>query len=76
MTEGNGAPKIQMPPQPVVLEIVIRSIGGQIQIGASPMDDVTKLGLLEMAKVALIEQRAQVAAGKGPPLIVPGRFAS
>jgi len=63
--------------QPVQMhEIVIRMAGGQIQVGTTPMDDLLKFGMIEMAKLALIEQRIMAASGKGPPLIVPARFSS
>jgi hypothetical protein len=61
-----------------VLELTIRFVPetGEIRMAASAADPVTLLGMLEFAKVAMIEQRAAQASGKGPSLIVPGRFAS
>lgn len=59
--------------QVVVFEVVIRYLPqtGQIQVGSSQIDDVTKMGMLEMAKVALINQANQPQS----PLVVSGRFA-
>jgi len=71
---GNGAPVIQQPVAPV-FELAIRwsPTTGQIQVVGSQMDDVTRYGMLEMAKVAILNQSRQQAQS---PLIVPGRFAS
>jgi len=57
-------------------EVVIRWIPetGQIHFAASMPDPVVQLGLLEMAKMALIEQKVQALMGKTTSLIVPGRF--
>lgn len=59
-------------------QIVIRMIpsNGQVQVGTSPMDNVMKLGLIEMAKAATITEMVMAATGQQPSVIVPGRFAS
>jgi hypothetical protein len=73
--QPSGAP---VPKVAHVHEVVIRWVPetGNIQFGSSVADPVIQLGLLEMAKMALIEQKIQTLMGKGPSLIVPGRFAS
>jgi hypothetical protein len=70
MDKPNGVVEVPMH------ELVIRWIpsNGQLQFGCSTQDPVLQLGMIEMAKVAMIEQRAAAAAGKGPSLIVPARF--
>jgi hypothetical protein len=75
MSEGNGATAVKQVPVEAY-EVHIRWVPstGQIQFASTQMDDVLKLGMIEMAKIALAEQRAAAAAGKGPSLIVPGRF--
>lgn len=45
---------------------------GQLQLVGSQMDDVTRFGMLEMAKVAISKQQSQGSQS----MIVPGRFAS
>ena len=64
------AKKVQM------FEVIVRWVPetGQLQVGSSQVDPVIQYGMLEMAKQALTEQRQAVASGKGPSLIVPGRF--
>ena len=59
----------------IALELAIRWMPqtGQLQVVGSQVDDVTKLGMLEMAKVAILNQSQQ---RKDTPLIVPARFAS
>lgn len=71
-TSGNGASTIQ---QVVAIELAIRWIPqtGQLQVVGSEVDVVTKLGMLEMAKIAIVKQGEQRASS---PLIVPGRFVS
>ena len=82
MSEGNGGGgqlrSVEQMAAVQINEVVIRWIPttGQIQIGSNIADPVLQLGMLEMAKVAMIEQRAAAASGKGPNVIVPGRFAS
>jgi hypothetical protein len=77
MAEGNSIGKIA-PEQLVVHELVIRWMPqtGQIQFGCSVNDQIVQLGMLEMAKMALVEQKVQAMLGHGPSVIVPGRFAS
>lgn len=67
----NAAPKAAQ-----IFEFVIRwnPATGELSTGSNAPDPVAQLGMLEMAKVALIEQRAAAASGKGPSVIVPGRF--
>lgn len=71
---GNGVPKA--PDQPQAIEIILRWLpqSGQFQVGMPAVDDVIKLGMLAMATQMVQEQRQQMASGKGPSLIVPGRF--
>jgi hypothetical protein len=71
---GNGIPQLGQK-EVVAFELAIRWVPatGQLQVVGSQVDEVTKLGMLEMAKVALINQNAQRAQS---PVIVPGRFAS
>jgi hypothetical protein len=59
-------------------QIVIRLVPsqGQVQVGTSPMDNILKLGLLEMAKAATITEMVMAATGQKPSVIVPARFAS
>ena len=61
--------------QVAALELAIRWIPqtGQLQVIGSEVDVVTKLGMLEMAKVAILKQGEQRPQS---PLIVPARFAS
>lgn len=77
MEPGNGLAKID-PVNVQINELVVRWIPstGAVQVGSNLSDPVLQLGMLEMAKVALIEQRVLNATGKGSPVIVPGRFAS
>jgi hypothetical protein len=51
--------------------IVIRynAVSKSVTLRAEVPDDVTFFGMLEMARVAKLEQRAQ--AGRGPALVVP-----
>ena len=73
MADGTTGPVIQQ--QAVAIELAIRWIPqtGQLQVVGSQVDDVTKLGMLEMAKVAIL---AQSQSRQTAPLIVPARFAS
>lgn len=75
MDGQNGAQAAQ---QVQVFEVIIRWVPatGQIQVASSQMDDTIKFGMLEMAKVAINQQREAAASGKGPSLIVPGRFSA
>lgn len=61
-----------------VYEVVIRWVpsSGQVQFASNTNDPVLQLGLLEFAKVCMIEQRVAAASGKGPALVVPARFQS
>lgn len=69
----NGAPVVEQ--KVVVLELAIRWLPqtGQLQVVGSQVDDVTRLGMLELAKAAILKQSDRQAQ---TPLIVPGRFAS
>jgi hypothetical protein len=57
-----------------VVELAIRwaPATGQLQVVGSNVDLVVKLGMMEMAKIALQNQTKPSAS----PVIVPGRFAS
>ncbi len=70
-TSGNGAATAQAV---TAIELAIRWTPqtGQLQVVGSQVDDVTKLGMLEMAKFAIRNQSGQ----REQPLIVPARFAS
>ena len=61
---------------PAVFEIIIQWVPaqGRLQVAGSQVDEVTKMGMLEMAKSVILAQ----AQGQrtSSPLIVPGRFAS
>lgn len=71
MNAPNGAPVVEK--QVVAFELAIRWVPqtGQLQVVGSEVDDVTKLGMLELAKVALIAQKNRQVQS---PVIVPGRF--
>jgi hypothetical protein len=71
----NGTSDVKIP---VIFEIQIAWMPatGQVQFRSNQPDPVVQLGMLEMAKVALIEQKISAAQGKGPQLVVPARFSS
>lgn len=60
-----------------IFELVVRYVPttGAVQFGSNTNDTVLQLGLLEFAKVCIIEQKLSAAA-KGSALVVPGRFQS
>lgn len=73
MDAPNGAPVVEQ--RVVAFEIAIRWIPqtGQLQVVGSEVDDVTRLGMLELAKAAILAQKQRQTQS---PLIVPGRFSS
>jgi hypothetical protein len=73
MSEGNGhAQQVPEAGTPLV-RIVIdwMPTQGRIEIGWPQVDDVIKLGLLEMAKQVLGEQRARQGMAAGNNIVVP-----
>lgn len=65
---GAAAPVVQAAPAArVVVEL---QATGQITMHATVTDPLRILGLLEMAKAAVIQQ----SSGEGPSRIVPARF--
>lgn len=75
---GNGISSPDLVQQMVVHKLVIQWVPstGQVQFACSLNDEVAQLGLLEMAKMALIEKKVRAITGVEENLIVPGRFAS
>ncbi len=72
MSEPNG---VGVPAIQIVISFLPTT--GQIQVQWPQIDDIGKLGLIEMAKVALLEERRQRANSEPSRLIVPvGRLAS
>jgi hypothetical protein len=65
---------VKVPPTaPPLIRIVIdwMPTQGRIEIGWPQVDDVIKLGLLEMAKQVLAEQRAKQGMAAGNQIVVP-----
>jgi hypothetical protein len=66
--------------QIVVHELVVRWVPatGQVQFASSIPDEVAQLGLLEMAKMALVEKKIRAITGTEPSRIIPaaGRLVS
>jgi hypothetical protein len=58
---------------PVVLELTIQwsPQTGQLGIKWPQVDDVLKMGMLEMAKSVMIEARAQAGMSKPSSLVIP-----
>lgn len=71
---GNGAPTMaQSPTFRLVIEWSPQQ--GRIEVGWPQIDDVAKLGMLEMAKQVLTEARVKSATATQSPLIIPARLA-
>jgi len=71
----NGTAEIKVP---VIFEMQIAWAPqtGQLQFRTNQPDPVIQLGMLEMVKAAMLEQKIMASQGKGPALVVPGRFSS
>ncbi len=60
--------------QTIRITIEWQPANGQINFGWPQVDDVIKLGMLEMAKSVLTEVRTKANAASASPLIVPARL--
>jgi hypothetical protein len=68
-------PKLEVAQSPTIrLAIEWTPGAGRIEFQWPQVDDVLKLGMLEMAKVVLAEQRQKSGMANGTPLIMPARI--
>ena len=63
-------PEVQ---QPVIFTLVVQWMpqSGQLRVNWPQVDDVAKLGMLEMAKQLLTEMRLKAGVAGSAPLVVP-----
>lgn len=65
-------PKLEVQHVPAIrLTITWSPQTGQIEIGWPNVDDIVKLGMLEMAKTVLVEMRAKAGMAQPSPLVLP-----
>lgn len=59
MNEPNGAPNVPQASPSIQIGIIWTPSSGSLQVMWPAVDDTIKLGMLEMAKVVLLEARNQ-----------------
>lgn len=64
-------PNPQVQDAPIFTLVIRWSPAGAMQIQWPQIDDLAKLGMLEMAKAVLVEGRVKQAMGQGSSLVVP-----